>query len=41
MTTVFAHIGGMPVEESIAGLGPLLLATGGYVWAMVRSRIGR
>jgi hypothetical protein len=41
MTTVLAHIGGMPVEETAVGLGPLLLAMGGYCWAMVRSRIGR
>jgi len=31
----------MPVEESLLGLGPMLLATGGYVWALVRSRFGR
>jgi hypothetical protein len=41
MTTVFAHIGGMPVEETVVGLGPLLMAMGGYCWAMVRSRLGR
>jgi hypothetical protein len=41
MTTVLAHIGGMPVEETAVGLGPLLLAMGGYFVAMVRSRLGR
>jgi hypothetical protein len=41
MNTPFAHIAGMPVEESIATLGPGLLATAAWAWAAVRSRISR
>ena len=41
MNIVFAHIGGMPVEEAVIGIGPVLLATGGYYLARLRARLGR
>jgi hypothetical protein len=38
---VFAHIAGMPVEETVASFGPvLLLASGGCV-AALRARLAR
>jgi hypothetical protein len=36
--TVVGHVGGMPVEETIGGLGPFLLAAFGA--ATVRLRAG-
>ena len=37
---VFAHIAGFPVEESLAGLGPLLVVTCGWCVATLRARLG-
>ena len=34
---IFAHLGGFPVEETLASLGPVLLAFGG-VAAKLRAR---
>jgi hypothetical protein len=38
---VFAHIAGMPVEETVASFGPVLLAAGGGVVATLRARLAR
>jgi hypothetical protein len=37
---MFAHIAGFPVEETLAGLGPLLVVTGGWCVAALRTRLG-
>jgi len=37
----FAHIAGMPVEETIGSLGPALLLTFGATSATLRARFGR
>jgi hypothetical protein len=37
----FAHIAGMPVEETIASLGPALLVTFGVASATFRARLRR
>jgi hypothetical protein len=37
----FAHIAGMPVEETIASLGPALLLTLGAASATLRARLRR
>jgi hypothetical protein len=36
----FGHIAGVPVEEALASLGPLVLVTGGWCLAALRSRLG-
>ena len=36
-----AHIAGMPVEETIASIGPALLLTFGAASAMLRGGLGR
>jgi hypothetical protein len=36
-----AHIGGLPVEETFASLGPALLAAFGVAWANLRARRAR
>ena len=38
---VFAHIAGMPVEETVATFGPVLLVAGGGFVAAVRARLAR
>jgi hypothetical protein len=38
---VIAHVGGIPIEETLASLGPALLAGLGVAWADLRSRLGR
>jgi hypothetical protein len=38
---VFAHIAGMPVEETVASFGPVLLAAGGGCVAALRARLAR
>jgi hypothetical protein len=35
----FAHIAGMPVEETLASLGPALLIGSGLAWAKLRAQI--
>ena len=37
----FAHVGGIPIEETLGSLGPALLACLGVAWANLRSRLGR
>jgi hypothetical protein len=36
-----AHVGGIPVEETVASLGPALLVAFGVVWANLRARLRR
>jgi hypothetical protein len=36
-----AHVGGIPIEETLGSLGPALLACLGLAWANLRSRLGR
>jgi hypothetical protein len=36
-----AHVGGIPIEETLVSLGPALLAGLGVAWANLRSRLGR
>jgi hypothetical protein len=41
MPVVFAHIAGMPLEETLAGFGPVLLLAGGGCVAALRARLAR
>ena len=36
-----AHVGGIPVEETLASLGPALLVAFGVAWANLRARLRR
>jgi hypothetical protein len=36
-----AHVGSVPIEETLASVGPALLAGLGVAWASLRSRLGR
>jgi hypothetical protein len=38
---IVAHVGGIPVEETLGSFGPALLAALGAAAAMVRARFGR
>lgn len=35
----FAHLGGIPVEETLGSLGPALLVAFGMAWAQLRARL--
>jgi uncharacterized membrane protein len=35
----FAHVAGMPLEETLASFGPLLFVGFGVAWANFRSRL--
>jgi hypothetical protein len=35
----FAHIGGIPIEETLAPFGPALLVAFGVAWAQLRARL--
>jgi len=37
----FAHIGGIPIEETLASVGPALLVAFGVAWAQLRARLRR
>ena len=37
----FAHVGGLPIEETLASLGPALLVAFGVASAQLRARLGR
>jgi hypothetical protein len=37
----FAHIAGLPIEETIGALGPALLVVAGAAFATVRARLRR
>jgi hypothetical protein len=39
--TPIAHIGGIPLEETLGSLGPALLVGFVVAWANLRSRLGR
>jgi hypothetical protein len=42
MTSVpFAHLGGIPIEETLGSFGPALLVGFGVAWAKLRSRLRR
>lgn len=34
-----AHVGGVPIEETLGSLGPALLVVLGMVWAQLRARL--
>jgi len=34
-----AHVAGIPIEETIGSLGPLLLVGAGVAWAKLRERL--
>jgi hypothetical protein len=34
-----AHVGGIPIEETLGSLGPALLVGFGVAWAKLRSRL--
>jgi hypothetical protein len=36
--TVIAHVGGIPIEETLASFGPALLVGFGVAWAKLRAR---
>jgi uncharacterized membrane protein len=36
-----AHVGGIPLEETLASLGPALLVGLGVAWAELRARLRR
>jgi uncharacterized membrane protein len=38
---VFAHIAGLPLEETLASFGPVLLVAGGGCVAALRARLAR
>jgi hypothetical protein len=35
----FAHVGGIPIEETLASLSPALLVVLGVAWAQLRARL--
>jgi hypothetical protein len=35
----FGHVAGLPIEETLASFGPLLLVGSGVAWANLRSRL--
>jgi hypothetical protein len=37
----FAHVGGIPIEETLASFGPALLVGLGVAWAQLRARLRR
>jgi hypothetical protein len=37
----FAHIGGVPIEETLGSFGPALLVGFGVTWARLRARLRR
>jgi hypothetical protein len=36
-----AHVGGVPLEETLGSLGPALLAALGVAWTQLRARLRR
>jgi hypothetical protein len=36
-----AHVGGIPIEETLASLGPVLLVAFGVAWANLRASLHR
>ena len=41
ITLPAAHIGGIPIEETLASFGPALLIGLGVAWAKLRTRLSR
>jgi hypothetical protein len=41
ISTPFAHVGGIPIEETLASFGPALLAGFGVASATLRARLRR
>jgi hypothetical protein len=39
--SVLAHVGGFPIEETLASAGPALLVAFGAAWASFRARVRR
>jgi hypothetical protein len=39
--TVIAHVGGVPIEETLGMYGPALLVGLGVAWAKLRARLRR
>jgi hypothetical protein len=37
--TVIAHVGGLPIEETLGSFGPALLVAVGVAWAKLRARL--
>jgi hypothetical protein len=37
----FAHVGGIPIEETLGSFGPVLLVGLGVAWAQLRARLRR
>jgi hypothetical protein len=37
----FAHIGAIPIEETLGSFGPALLVAFGVAWAQLRARLQR
>jgi hypothetical protein len=37
----FAHVGGIPIEETLGAFGPALLVGFGVAWTNVRARLRR
>jgi hypothetical protein len=37
--SVLAHVGGFPIEETLATAGPALLVAFGVAWANLRARV--
>jgi hypothetical protein len=37
----FAHVGGVPIEETLGSFGPALLVGLGVAWAQLRARLRR
>jgi hypothetical protein len=37
----FAHVGGLPVEETLGSFGPALLVALGVAWGRLRARLRR
>ena len=41
MSATLAHIGGIPIEETLGSLGPALVVGLGVAWANLRARLRR
>jgi hypothetical protein len=37
----FAHVAGLPIEETLGAIGPVLLVGFGVAWAQLRDRVRR
>jgi hypothetical protein len=41
ISALFAHVGGLPIEETLGSFGPALLVGFGMAWAKLRARLRR